>query len=94
MYIDAHITDDFRSRHLLLMLNSWLVHRALILHPPKGLKIQEGFFDNIWVSVEQELVEGLDVPIMSLNKRLKEVQGLSFTFCWEMDHALTLPSRM
>eukprot|EP01033_Poteriospumella_lacustris_P013342 gene13342-9551_t len=37
----AHIGDDFRSTHMLLVLHVWMVHKRLLTEGKRGLLVQE-----------------------------------------------------
>ncbi len=43
------LEDDFRTRHALLMLHSWIVHQRMKADYEKGGKeMIEQFFDRLW----------------------------------------------
>lgn len=55
--IDAMISQDFRSRHMLLVLHVWLLHRRLKGSPgqeappsrrKQAMLVQEALFDELW----------------------------------------------
>jgi hypothetical protein len=40
--------NDFRSKHNLLVVHVWMVHRRLITEGKEGLLVQEAVFDELW----------------------------------------------
>lgn len=44
----GHVGSDFRSKHMLLVLHVWLVHRRLFSESKQGLLVQEALFDELW----------------------------------------------
>lgn len=42
------MNDDFKSRHTMILLHIWMVHRRLLLESKRGLKVQECLFDEFW----------------------------------------------
>ncbi|RYG62707.1 hypothetical protein EON64_17360, partial [archaeon] len=81
------VGSDFRSRHLLLVLHVWMVHKRLMQEGREGLRVQEALFDELWEDSSQRL-RAQGVGELSVNARLKEVQSLSFRCCVDLDHAL------
>lgn len=42
------IPEDFRSKHTLLLLHIWMVHKRLIQEGNPGMSTQECLFDELW----------------------------------------------
>lgn len=42
------MTSDFRSKHTLLMLHIWMVHKRLQAEGERGERVQEALFDELW----------------------------------------------
>jgi cytochrome b pre-mRNA-processing protein 3 len=83
------IGKEFRSNHTMILLHIWLVHKRLLKEGGKGKSIQEAMFDELWEDTCNR-IRSVGVNELSVNKRLSEVQGYSFKFCCELDHAVTL----
>jgi cytochrome b pre-mRNA-processing protein 3 len=91
------VGTDFRSRHSILLVHIWLIHKRLLLCGDKsskkqGLAIQESMFDELWDDTSNRIREA-GINELSINKYLTQVQGYSFKACVELDEALTKPSR-
>lgn len=86
-YSRGLVGDDFRSRHTILMLHIWMIHRRLLMENDKGRSIQECLFDELWEDSSHR-IRALGVNELSVNKRLSEVQGYSLKCCIELDHAI------
>lgn len=82
------IGKDFRSRHTLLLIYVWMIHKRLLKMGEKGQDIQECMFDELWEDTSGR-IRNLGIGELSVNKRLSEVQGYSFKFCIELDDAIT-----
>ncbi len=82
------IGTDFRSKHTLLLIYTWMVHKRLLKMGEKGQDVQECMFDELWEDTSGR-IRALGVGELSVNKRLSEVQGYSFKFCIELDDAIT-----
>lgn len=78
------VTDDFRSRHTVLLLHIWIVNSRLIKEGKRGLSTQECLFDEFWDETTNR-IRSVGVPEMSVNKRLLEVQKYSWQVCTELD---------
>ena len=87
-YNEGLIGEEFRSKHHLIMLHCWLVHKRLIVEGSRGKTVQEAMFDELWEDTSNR-IRGVGVNELSVNKHLKEVQGSSFRYCLELDEALT-----
>ncbi len=85
--IDGLIGNDFRSKHMLLVLHVWMVHKRLLQEGKQGLLVQEALFDELWEDTANR-IRGQGIMEISVNKYLKEVQSYSFRFCVELDHIL------
>ena len=85
------IGTDFRSRHSILMVHVWLVHRRLVQckrpESKRGLSIQESLFDELWDDTSVR-VRAAGINELSVNKYLTQVQGYSFKTCVELDEAM------
>eukprot|EP01040_Poterioochromonas_malhamensis_P016899 gene16899-19297_t len=91
----AHIGDDFRSTHMLLVLHVWMVHKRLLTEGKRGLLVQESLFDTLWDNTSDRMykkgipeISALLAFVSQLNKYLKEVQAYSFRTCVELDQSL------
>jgi len=83
--------NDFRSRHSILMVHVWLVHRRLLKCSKRGLAIQESLFDELWDDTSVRIRQA-GIGEMSVNKYLTQVQGYSFRTCVELDEAMSKPT--
>lgn len=81
------IGADFRSKHMLLVLHVWMVHKRLMFEGKSGQSLQEALFDELWEDTSNR-IRGQGVAEISVNKYLKEVQSYSFRCCVELDRAL------
>lgn len=89
-YTNGKVGNEFRSKHTLLLMHIWLVHRRLLNEGKEGKLLQECLFDELWDDTCSR-IRALGVGELSVNKHLRDVQGYSFRFCVELDHALSLP---
>lgn len=87
------IGTDFRSRHSILMVHIWMVHRRLLRcdKSSNGLTIQECLFDELWDDTSIR-IRAAGINELSINKYLTQVQGYSFKTCVELDEAMTKKS--
>mgnify|MGYP000548392384 CR=1 FL=1 len=86
-YREGLIKREFRSKHHLIMLHCWLIHKRLISEEG-GKVVQEAMFDELWEDTSNR-IRNVGVNELSINKHLKDVQGYSFRYCIELDEALT-----
>jgi len=86
-YNEGLIGTEFRSRHSLIMLHCWMLHKRLLSEGSKGKTIQEALFDELWDDTGNR-IRNVGVNELSINKHLKEVQGYSFRQCLELDEAV------
>lgn len=42
------VSDDFRSKQLLIVMHVWMIHKRLLQEGKRGLLIQECLFDLLW----------------------------------------------
>ena len=87
------INNDFRSKHTMLTLHVWMIHKRLIMGDTgrQGKDVQECLFDELWEDTSSR-IRHIGINELSVNKNLKDVQGFSFKCMLELDHALTRPS--
>jgi hypothetical protein len=85
----AKLGDDFRSKHMLLVVHVWMIHKRLQREGKPGLLVQEALFDALWDDSSNR-IHSKGIPEISLNKYLKDVQSYSFRTCIELDQALVL----
>ena len=87
------IYNDFRSKHTMLILHVWMIHKRLIIGDTGrvGKNVQECLFDELWEDTSSR-IRNIGIAELSVNKNLKDVQGYSFKCMLELDHALTRPS--
>lgn len=81
------VGSDFRSKHMMLVLHVWMVHKRLLREDKQGLLVQEALFDELWEDTSNR-IRGQGINELSINKYLKEVQGYSFRACVELDKAI------
>lgn len=89
-YTNGKVGSEFRSKHTVLLMHIWIVNRRLLNEGKEGKLIQECLFDELWDDTCSR-IRALGVGELSVNKHLRDVQGYSFRFCVELDHALSLP---
>lgn len=46
--IDGLLGTDFRSKHMMLVVHVWMVHKRLLSEGKQGLLVQEALFDELW----------------------------------------------
>jgi len=88
-YTDGRINTDFRSKHAILALHVWFLHRRLIVDstdPHLSLLIQEELFDTLWNDTLSRIRANKDIHELMVNKHLKDVQQLTFQMCTHFDH--------
>ena len=72
------VQDAFRAEHALIVMHAWCVHAALVADGSvEGKKLQEAMFDRCWEQTVL-MIRSLDVPEVTVNKHLKELQKVSF----------------
>lgn len=49
------VNDDFRSKHTLLVLHVWMVHKRLLTEGKPGRTIQECLFDELWLDTTKRI---------------------------------------
>jgi len=83
------VGGEFRSKHTVMLLHIWMVHKRLLLKDlgSEGPRIQESLFDEFWEDTSNR-IRKVGVPEISVNKYLSEVQGYSFKTCVELDACL------
>jgi hypothetical protein len=42
------VGTDFKSKHMLLVLHVWMIHKRLLKEGKPGLQVQEALFDELW----------------------------------------------
>jgi len=92
-YKTGKIRRDFKSKHMLLSLHVWMVHKRLI-HPStsdSGKLIQESLFDRLWEDTLSR-IRSQGLPELTVNSHLKNVQKYTFSSLMGFDHALTFES--
>jgi len=89
-YSRGMIGGEFRSKHTVMLLHIWMVHKRLLLKDlgSEGPRIQESLFDEFWEDTSTRIRQ-VGVPEISINKYLSEVQGYSFKTCVELDACLS-----
>eukprot|EP01041_Mallomonas_annulata_P004358 gene4358-8671_t len=88
-YTKGSIGSEFRSKHTVLLMHIWMINRRLLIEGKEGKLIQECLFDELWEDTCAR-IRSVGIGELSVNKNLKDVQGYSFRFCVELDHALSL----
>eukprot|EP00607_Mallomonas_marina_P009420 CAMPEP_0182420546 /NCGR_PEP_ID=MMETSP1167-20130531/5415_1 /TAXON_ID=2988 /ORGANISM="Mallomonas Sp, Strain CCMP3275" /LENGTH=278 /DNA_ID=CAMNT_0024596623 /DNA_START=168 /DNA_END=1004 /DNA_ORIENTATION=- len=83
------IGSEFRSKHTVLLMHIWMINRRILLEGKDGKDLQECLFDELWEDTCAR-IRAIGVGELSVNKNLKDVQGYSFRFCMELDHAISL----
>lgn len=48
VFIAAKLGEDFRSKHMLLVVHVWMIHKRLQREGKPGLLVQEALFDALW----------------------------------------------
>lgn len=88
-YSRGLIGGEFRSKHTVMLLHIWMVHKRLLVKDlgSEGPRIQESLFDEFWDDTSDRIRQ-VGVPEISVNKYLSEVQGYSFKTCVELDACL------
>lgn len=87
-YTKGLVTDDFRSRHTLLLLHIWIINSRLVNKEGKrGLQTQECLFDEFWDETSKR-IRAVGINELSVNKRLLEVQKYSWQVCTELDSTM------
>ncbi len=81
------IPEDFRSKHSILVVHLWIIHKRLLQEGKRGQFLQECLFDTFWEDSSNRIRE-LGVNELQVNKMLSQVQGFTFKTCLEFDHAL------
>ncbi len=51
------LPEDFRSKHLLLVIHVWLIHKRLLKEGKDGLLAQECLFDMLWDNTTNRIYE-------------------------------------
>lgn len=89
-YSNGKVSSDFRSKHAVLVLHIWMVHKRLLHESiPHGKDIQEALFDYLWEDTCARIRQQ-KVNEMLVNKHLKHVQAFSFKLCIELDQSLKM----
>lgn len=92
MHPGGKVPSDFRSKHAVLMLHIWMVHKRLLDdNIPHGKDVQEALFDYLWEDTCARIRQQ-KVNEMSVNKHLKNVQAFTFKLCIELDQSLKVPT--
>lgn len=87
------VSSDFRSKHSMLVLHVWMIHKRLLgVRGKAGLRTQESLFDELWDDTGMRIRQ-MGIPELSVNKYLEEVQGYSFKTCVELDEACSSKKR-
>lgn len=93
-YGPGRIPRDFRSRHAMVTMHLWFLHKRLIaanvnngnLGADTCLNIQEELFEIFWNDTLCRLRAQPDVREMSVNKYLLQVQQYTFLHLFHYDH--------
>lgn len=93
-YGPGRIPRDFRSRHAILTMHLWFLHKRLIsasasngsLDTDTCLKIQEELFEIFWNDTLCRLRAQSGVRELSVNKYLLQVQQYTFLHLFHYDH--------
>lgn len=88
-YREARIPYEFRTRHAILTMHIWFLHKRLLadrVDPHAALLVQEELFDILW-NDSQSRIRAEGVNELTVNKHLKDVQQLTFKHCTHYDHA-------
>ncbi|GMH71079.1 hypothetical protein TrRE_jg7505 [Triparma retinervis] len=85
------VRRDFRSRHMLLSLHVWIIHRRLIHHESSGeygKLLQEALFDRLWDD-SLTRIRAQNLAELTVNSHLNNVQKYTFAGCMSFDHSQT-----
>jgi cytochrome b pre-mRNA-processing protein 3 len=83
---------SFRSRHAMLTMHVWFLHRRLILDPTQptfSLGVQEELFDFLWNDTKAR-IRAEPVNELTVYSHLKTVQQYTLLHMTHYDHAMTL----
>lgn len=53
--VEGDIGTDFRSKHMLLVVHVWMIHRRLLKEGKPGLLVQEALFDELWENTSNRI---------------------------------------
>jgi cytochrome b pre-mRNA-processing protein 3 len=81
------VRNDYRSKHGLILMHVWVVHKRLIKEGRDGKRIQEALFDLLWDDTSARL-RAIDVPEISINNYLMQVQSYSLQTCTNLDSVI------
>lgn len=87
----GRIPREFRSRHALITMHVWFLHKRLILDtvdPKYALSIQEELFNILWEDTTCRIRQQ-GVNELMVNKNLLKVQQYTFLHLTHYDHVFT-----
>lgn len=88
-YTKGRVYSDFRSKHALITLHVWFLHKRLL--EEDKLWLQEELFDILWNDSKSRIRAVDGIHELTVNKHLKDVQQVTFQHCTHLDHVVTLP---
>jgi len=91
-YTNGRLPRNFRSKHMVLSLHVWLLHRRLVSCPleddqDENTNVQEHMFETLWTDTTGRIRVEPDVNEMMVSKYLKQLQQLTFTSFMHFDNA-------
>lgn len=74
---EGKVRRDFKSKHMLIVLHTWMIHRRLIAgldgDADDGKLLQEQLFDRLWDDTTTR-IRAQNLPELTVNTHLKNVQ--------------------
>jgi len=82
------VADNFKATQALITCHVWAVHRRLIKEGDAGKALDRAVFERFWEDARSR-IRFTDVPELTVDRHLGNVQNLSFENMCLFDHCLT-----